>query len=57
MVTYNGVNIDSGYGMLPEPMLTLNSEVLWHSTKINFTSRAQDSILYNEFKNYSNNDI
>ena len=56
MVTKIWINIGSGNGLvpdgtkqLPEPMLILISEVLWHSPDNNSTVCTEAIILYNEF--------
>ena len=60
MTPYGGMWISLGLGngllsdgtkSLPEPMLPIISEVLWHSPESNFTASAQTSILHDEFEN------
>ena len=60
MATSIWVNIGSGIGLvpdgtkpIPEPVLLLNNEVLWHSPESYFTMSAQGTIMYNKFKNYT----
>ena len=60
IATYTWVTIASDNGLLPdgtkplpEPMLTLISEVLWHSLESNFTVSVEATILHNEFENHT----
>ena len=60
METKIGINIGSGNGVLlngtkplPELLLFVIGEILWHSPESNFTTNSHFTIIYNEFDYYT----